>query len=310
MPCPEAETICRVWGELLGVGDVSVHDDFFGLGGQSLTAVRAVTRLREALGVPVDVQAIFAHPTAAGLAAALGTLRTEREELIRPATRAELSFGQERIWIFEQLNSDVPAYHLPLVLAFPNARADVPVLETALSALVRRHEVLRTALPTVDGQVQPETRAATPVPVTCVETSEEALDELLTERIRIPFALEEAPLLRAELLRTPQRDLLLLTLHHIASDGTSLDLVVRELGDLYEELRAGGSPRQTSLPVQYADFAQWQRERLDEAELERLLGYWRQRLDGVPALELPTDRPRPAIAGHRGSRELFRVPAP
>ncbi|QCD57260.1 non-ribosomal peptide synthetase [Streptomyces hawaiiensis] len=309
VPYPETETIRRVWGELLAVSDVSPHDDFFGLGGQSLTAVRAVARLREELGVPVDVQAIFAHPTAAGLAAALGTLRTEHEEPIRPATRAELSFGQERIWIFEQLNSDVRAYHLPLVLAFPGDRADVPVLEHALSAVVRRHEVLRTALPTVDGRVQPEARAATPVSVTCVETSQEELDELLTERIRTPFALEEAPLLRAELLRMPERDLLLLTLHHIASDGTSLDLVVRELGDLYEELRAGGAPREISLPVQYADFAQWQRERLDEAEVERLLGYWRQRLDGVPALELPTDRPRPAIAGHRGSRELFRVPA-
>ncbi|MEU2539298.1 amino acid adenylation domain-containing protein [Streptomyces iakyrus] len=309
VPHPETETVRRIWGELLGVSDVGPHDDFFGLGGQSLTAVRAVARLREELGVPVDVQAIFAHPTAAGLAAALGTLPAEQEEPIRPATRAELSFGQERIWIFEQLNSAVPAYHLPLVLAFPGDRADVPVLEEALSAVVARHEVLRTALPTVDGRVRPQTRAATPVPVTCWETSPEELDELLTERIRLPFALDEAPLLRADLLRTPERDLLLLTLHHIASDGPSLDLVVRELGDLYAELRAGGSPRQTSLPVQYADFAQWQRERLDEAELERLLGYWRQRLDGVPALELPTDRPRPAIAGHRGSRELFRVPA-
>ncbi|WKD33858.1 non-ribosomal peptide synthetase [Streptomyces xanthophaeus] len=306
---PETAAICRVWGEVLGLTDVSPHDDFFGLGGQSLTAVRAVVRLREVLAVPVDTRTVFAHPTPAGLAAALGTLPAAHEEPIRPATRAGLSFGQERIWIFEQLNSGVPAYHLPLVLAFPDGRAAVPALQEALSSLVRRHEVLRTTLREVDGLAEPQVQPAAPVHITRIETSEEALDALLTERIRIPFALDEAPLLRADLLHTPQRDLLLLTLHHIASDGTSLDLVVRELGTHYADLCAGRQPAEPAPPVQYADFAQWQRERLDDEELERLLGYWREQLAGVPALELPTDRPRPAIAGHHGRRELFRVPA-
>ncbi|TVZ94125.1 non-ribosomal peptide synthetase [Streptomyces sp. BK340] len=309
-PLPaHTDAVRAVWAEILGLTDVGPYDDFFALGGQSLAAVRAVARLREVLGVPVGVQSVFAHPAPAALAAALEELEAVDEEPIRPATRAELSFGQERIWFFEQVNEDVPAYHLPVALSFPDGRAELPALEQALTALVDRHQTLRTALVPADGRVRPELRETAHVRVPCTEVTEEELRTLLTERIRAPFALDRAPLLRADVLRTPGRDVLLLTIHHIACDGTSVDLLVRELGDLYAGLRAGRRPSPAPLPVTYADFAQWEHERISGAELERLLAHWRERLAGVPALELPTSRPRPAVASHRGRRTFLRVPA-
>lgn len=306
---PEAHVISEVWGQVLGVDDVSPHDDFFALGGQSLSAVRAVVRLREALGVPVDVRTVFLHPTPATLAGALAKAGPGQDDPIQPGADPVLSFGQERIWIFEQLHSGVPAYNLPVALSFPDGRVEQRVLEDCLSEIVRRHEALRTVLVTAEGRARPEVREAAPVAVGVIELAEDALERVLTERVRVPFALDQAPLLRADLLRTPDRDIVLLTIHHIASDGGSVDLLVRELGSLYADLSRGVEPSLAPLPVRYADFAQWQRDRLRGEELDRLVDYWREQLAGVPALELPTARPRPAVASHRGERELFRVPA-
>ncbi|WP_428953918.1 amino acid adenylation domain-containing protein [Streptomyces sp. cg35] len=306
---PLTAAVCRVWADVLGLDDVSPYDDFFGLGGQSLTAVRVVARLRTELGVPVDTQSVFAHPTPAALAAALDGPAPSATAPIPAATTAALSFGQERIWFFEQLNEGVPAYHLPVVLGLPGGRVDLTLLQDCLSALVHRHPALRTALVAVDGRVRPEPCEPGPVPLRRTEVAEEDLDALLTELIRAPFALDRPPLLRADVLRTPDRDVTLLTIHHIACDGASVDLMVRELGELYTDLAAGRRPAPAPLPVTYADYAAWQRGRLTGAELERLLGHWRTRLSGVPALELPTSRPRPAVASHRGRRELLRVPA-
>ncbi|MFC0435368.1 non-ribosomal peptide synthetase [Kutzneria buriramensis] len=304
---PHTTAVRRVWAEVLGLDDVSPYDDFFGLGGQSLTAVRAVARLRAELGLPVDAQSVFAHPTPATLAAALDGVAPADDEPIPAAATAELSFGQERIWFFEQLNDSVPAYHLPVALGFPGGRVDLALLQDCLSALVRRHPALRTAL--VGGRGRPELREPGPVPLRRIEVAEEDLDALLTERVRAPFALDQTPLLRADVLSTPSRDITVLTIHHIACDGASVDIMVRELGELYTALAAGRRPRLAALSVTYADYAAWQRERLTGAELERLLDHWCYRLSGVPTLELPTSRPRPAVASHRGRRELLRIPA-
>jgi len=304
---PLTEAVRRVWAEVLGLDDVSPYDDFFGLGGQSLTAVRAVARLRAELGVPVDAQSVFAHPTPSALAAALDGVAPWDDEPIPVAARAELSFGQERIWFFEQLNESVPAYHLPVALGLPGGRVDLALLTKCLSALVRRHPALCTAVVAVAGRARPEPREPGPVPLVRTEVAEEELDALMTERMRAPFALDRPPLLRADVLSTPGRDVTLLTFHHIACDGASIDLVVRELGELYTALAAGRRPALAPLSVTYADYAAWQRERLTDAELKRLLDHWRARLSGVPALELPTSRPRPAVTGHRGRREMLRV---
>ena len=300
---PHTAVVRRVWAEVLGLDDVSPYDDFFGLGGQSLAAVRAVARLRAELGVPVDAQLVFAHPTPATLAAALDGVAPTDDEPIPAAGTAELSFGQERIWFFEQLNDSVPAYHLPVALGVPGGRVDLALLRECLSTLVHRHPTLRTAFVAVTGRVRPELREPQPVPVRRTNVAEEDLDALMTELVRVPFALDRPPLLRADVLRTPSRDITLLTFHHIACDGASVDLMVRELGALYTWSALA------PLPVTYADYAAWQRARLTDAEQERLLDHWRTRLAGVPALELPASRPRPAVASHRGRRELLRVPA-
>ncbi|MCX4993706.1 non-ribosomal peptide synthetase [Streptomyces sp. NBC_00568] len=305
---PNTAAVCRVWAEVLGLDDVSAHDDFFRLGGQSLTVVRAVARLRAELGAPVDAQSVFAHPTPAALAAALHGVAPSQDEPIPAAATAELSFGQERIWFFEQMNDAVPAYHLPVALGLPDGRVDLTLLRDSLSALVHRHPALRTAFVHVDGRVRPEPREPGPVPLRCTEVAEEDLDAVVTELISAPFALDRPPLLRADVLRTPSRDIIVLTIHHIACDGVSVDLMVRELGHLYTQSAAGRRPALAPLLVTYADYAAWQRERLTDAELERLLDHWRTRLSGVPVLELPTSRPRPAVASHRGRRELLRVP--
>ncbi|MFH8609643.1 amino acid adenylation domain-containing protein [Streptomyces sp. NPDC018029] len=305
---PHTAAVRRVWAEVLGLDDVSPHDDFFALGGQSLSAVRAVARLRAELGIPVDTQSLFTHPTPVMLAAALDGMAPSRDEPIPTAATSRLSFGQERIWFFEQLNDAVPAYHLPVALGLPGGRVDLTLLQNCLSALVRRHQALRTAFVTVGGRAHPELHEPGPVPLRRTDVAEEDLDALMTERIRAPFALDHPPLLRADVLRTPTRDITLLTFHHIACDGPSLDLMVRELGELYTGLAAGRRPAPAPLPVTYADYAAWQRERLTGSELERLLGHWCTRLSGVPVLELPTSRPRPAVASHRGRRELLRVP--
>jgi amino acid adenylation domain-containing protein len=280
---PRAELIAGVWRDVLGVPDLSAHDDFFAMGGQSLSAVRSVARLRDVLGVPVDVTAIFAARTAVELDRRLAD-DGDLEPIPVGRSTGVRSFGQERIWLFEQLDTGVPLYNLPVALSFPDGHADAAALSRALTEIARRHEVLRSG--------------AVAVPV--VEVAD--LDAELTARVREPFDLD-GPLLRAVLLRSADRDLLLVTIHHIACDGWSVDVLVRELGTLY----AGGSL--PPLPLQYSDFAAWQRERLSGAELDRRLAYWRERLAGAPALELPTDLPRPAVATHRGARELFRVPA-
>ncbi|MFJ9036722.1 amino acid adenylation domain-containing protein [Streptomyces sp. NPDC102406] len=308
-PPPHTAVVRRVWAEALGLDDVSPYDDFFGLGGQSLTAVRIVARLRTELGLSVDVQSLFAHPTPAALAAALDSSAPAADEPIPAATTATLSFGQERIWFFEQMNPGAPAYHLPVALGLPGGRVDLTRLQDCLSVLVRRHPALRTAVVDVAGRARPEPHEPGPVPLARTEVAEEDLDAVMTERIRAPFALNRPPLLRADVLSTPSRDVTLLTVHHIACDGASIDLMVRELSHLYAELTEGRRPAAAPPAVTYADYAAWQRERLTGAELERLLDHWRTRLSGVPVLELPTSRPRPAVAGHRGRREMLHVPA-
>ena len=308
-----AELILGVWRDVLGVPDMSAHDDFFAMGGQSLTAVRSIARLREVLGVPVELPTVFEAPTAVALARELrATAVSERSDPIprlRPSDEPALSFGQERIWVFEQLDTGVPAYHVPVAVSFPDGPVDLAALELSLVEILRRHEVLRTAFVTEGGRTRPVVGPVPGIGIPVAEVAESDVDDVVTAHVREPFDLEEGTLLRGILLRTPTREIFLMTVHHIACDGWSIDVLLRELGTLYRDLAAG---RPSSLPevgLQYADFAAWQRAELSGAGLDRRLDYWRDRLAGVPALELPLDKPRPVIASHAGARELFRVPA-
>ncbi|HEV2733291.1 MAG TPA: amino acid adenylation domain-containing protein, partial [Longimicrobiaceae bacterium] len=313
---PMEEVLAGIWAEVLGVERVGVHDPFFELGGHSLLPPRAVSWVREVFGVDVPLRALFEGPTVAELAGRVEEMR--RAELptlppVVPVERTEpplLSFAQERLWFLDQLEPGSAFYNLPFALRLRGA-LDVDALERSLGEIVRRHDVLRTVFRERDG---------TPVQVVAPfggfgltrkdlahlpgETREaEVQRELVAEAPARPFDLSAGPLFRVSLLRLgAEEHVLLLSQHHIGSDGWSMGVLYRELSALYEAYREGRESPLAELPVQYADYAVWQREQLEGAALERQLAYWRERLAGAPELlELPTDRPRPPVQTYRGA---------
>ncbi|HEX8905984.1 MAG TPA: condensation domain-containing protein, partial [Longimicrobiaceae bacterium] len=320
---PTEELLAALWAELLGAERVGVDDGFFELGGHSLLATRVASRVREMLRVELPVRAVFEHPTLAGLAAEVDRLRLAAQGVeappIRPVPRdgdLPLSFAQERLWFVDRMEAGSATYHMPL-FARLEGELDQGALRRALDELVRRHESLRTRFPLVDGL--PVQRVAPPAPVELLthdfaafrdDEREEEAGRLVREHARIPFNLETGPLFRADLARLGQHDhLLLITLHHVIADGWSLDLLWRELAALYGAFSRGEPSPLPDPPVQYGDFAAWQREWLRGEVLERQLAYWRRALeDAPPLLRLPTDRPRPAVQTHRAAVENALLP--
>ncbi len=319
---PLEEILAGVWEEVLGVERVGVDDDFFAdLGGHSLLATQVLARTREILGLDLPLRSLFEAPTVAGWAAAIGEIAGEAvqepapEPELRPRsdddTPPPLSFAQERLWFLEQLTPGLAVYNVPLALRLEGA-LDPARLALALRGLAARHEVLRTRFASAGGRpvqaIEPAESVASPLPVADLETLAAARDaealRLVAEEAARPFDLARAPLVRARLLRLHAGEhLLLLTFHHAVSDGWSLGVALGDLASLY-----AGEPL-PPLPVQYADYAVWQRELLSGERLERQLAYWRERLAGLPPLELPADRPRPPVRGHRGGGVAVALPA-
>ncbi|KYF69550.1 non-ribosomal peptide synthetase, partial [Sorangium cellulosum] len=317
------QAISEVWRAVLGVERVGVHDDFFAIGGHSLSATRAAARLRDVLGVDVAVRSLFEAPTVARLAAQLeratrGGARPAPRPL-SPAPRgaeAPLSFAQQRLWFLDQLEPESATYNVPAALRLRGA-LDVEALAAAFAEVVRRHEVLRATLHAVDGRPVQRFQAAPdawPFPLVDLAAlpapeREAALQRLASEEAARPFDLEKGPLLRASLFRlAPDEHALLVTLHHIASDGWSLGVLAGELTAAYAAFARREAPRLAPLPVQYADYAAWQRQELTPDVLQAEREVWRRRLDGAPPLELPTDRPRPATPSRRGRTHRFELP--
>ncbi|MFL6203249.1 MAG: amino acid adenylation domain-containing protein, partial [Thermoanaerobaculia bacterium] len=310
---PVEKLVAGLFREVLGVEAVGVHDDFFALGGHSLLATQLVSRLRESLGVELSLPRFFEIPTVAGIAHAVPALAGTEAPAIRAVPRLgrlPLSFAQERLWFLDQLAPGSALYNLPAALRF-RGDLDVAALEAAFGEVVRRHEVLRTAL--VKGGLRPEQKVVPWSPWRLAALDLSALPESRREPLwrRLaeaeaarPFDLTRPPLLRTLLLRLGEREhVLVLTFHHAAADGWSLGVCLREVAALYSAFLQGRTSPLPDLPMQYGDFAVWQREWLRGEVLEGQLGYWRQALAGLPgALELPADRPRPAIASHRGRR--------
>ncbi|MFF8423529.1 condensation domain-containing protein, partial [Streptomyces sp. NPDC015680] len=316
------EIITGVWSDVLGIDTIGIHDNFFELGGHSLLATQVTSRLRKRLGLDVPVRALFTSPTPATLAGVVRELGTADETSLVPLDRGSgplpLSFAQQRLWFLDQLTPGSAEYLVPFGLRV-RGTLDTGALGAAFTGLVTRHEVLRTRFVTDDSgrpaQIVDAPWSVTPVvrDVRTVPTAdrERAALEIMAAEARRPFELDGGRLLRVDVVRVADDDqYVLITLHHIVSDGWSSGILARELRDLYAAAVAG---REASLPellVQYADFAAWQREQLSGDLLERQLAYWRERLAGVPALELPTDHSRPAEReGAEGDTVYFSVPS-
>ncbi|RKH11041.1 amino acid adenylation domain-containing protein [Corallococcus sp. CA053C] len=317
------ERLARIWMQVFGSDRVGIHDNFFRLGGHSLLATQVVARVAESFQVSLPLRQLFELPTIAELGKAIDQLAPQEETAkgprLVPVGRDQplpLSFAQQRLWFLDQFEPDSAFYNIPLSVRLPGP-LDVPALREALQALVRRHESLRTTFEVVQGQpvqrITPSLTLALPV-VDLRELPEAAREaeahRLAHEEARTPFQLQQGPLLRTRLLTLGDTEqLLLLTLHHIISDGWSVEVLLRELGVLYTAAQAGQPSPLPELPIQYADFAVWQRQWLSGPVLEEQLRYWKQQLEGAPAvLELPTDRPRPPVQVFRGGLHSFSLP--
>jgi amino acid adenylation domain-containing protein len=320
---PVEEIVAGVWTEVLGVEQVAADDDFFSLGGHSLLATQVASRLRAGFPGEDLLRLLFEHPTVAELAARLtaGARRAgvEPPPLVALPRQGELplSFAQERLYFLSQLAPESPFYNLGKVLGL-RGRLNIPALTLALREIVARHEVLRTTFANAGGRpvqtiAAPGTTALPLVDLAALPEPRRAGEALarLTHAGRLPFDLARGPLLRLALLRLgADEHQLLVALHHIACDGWSTGVFLAELAYLYRALVADEPVALPALAVQYADFAVWQRRWLDGAVEADLLAYWLERLRGVPTvLELPTDRPRPAVQAHRGGSRSERVPA-
>ncbi len=299
---PVERAIAEIWTEVLGVERIGVHDGFFALGGQSLLATRVAARLRERFGVAVPVRDLFTAQTVAAVAELVETA-PDATPPIRPVPRTEplpLSYAQQGLWLLDQLNPGSVDY---LVLTALRLRGplDVPALETALSRIVERHEILRTRYaPDADGV--PVQLVDPPAPIRLVPETGDP-QRVLADELDRPVDLTSGPVLRARLLKIADDEhVLSLLVHHIAADGWSNGVLAAELDAAYrgEEL--------PELPVQYGDFAAWQRDRLSAGNTEADLAFWRDRLAGLEPTELPGDRPRPPLRDPRGSLLRFSVP--
>jgi amino acid adenylation domain-containing protein len=307
---PLEEVVAGLWADVLGLAEVGVEERFFDLGGHSLLAVRIVSRLREVLGVELPLRAVFEDPTVAALTARIEAARgATAMPPIEPAHRdgdLPLSFAQQRLWFLHQLDPESAAYHIAGAVVL-TGDLEPGVLEASLREILRRHEALRTSFPSVAGEpvqvIAPERLCLPRVDLAGLPESRRGSEarSLAEHEARRPFDLARGPLVRLLLLRLGARDhRLVVVLHHIISDGASLEVFLRELGVLYAAFAAGLPSPLPELPVQYTDFAVWQRRALTPETLAEQLGWWAQRLSGVPVVELASDRPRGTVVSDLG----------
>lgn len=316
--------IASIWSETLKVERVSIHSSFFDLGGHSLLATQLISRLEDAFQLSIPLRMLFECPTIASLHTRIMELsqngKRERIPTITKAPPTEkfpLSHAQQRLWFLHQLEPDSTAYNVPHIwrLTGPwNASA----LEKGYNALLQRHEILRTVFPNENGQpfqdVQPY--QFTPLPVIDLRerikaSKEEQLNDLIEQEAGIKFDLHRGPLIQAKLLALEEEEsVLLCTMHHIITDGWSEEILLKEWLAFYEEAQSGSRAELAALPIQYTDFSVWQREWLTDDVIGLQLDYWKAELSGeLPVLQLPIDRPRPAIQGYAGSMHKTVLPS-
>jgi amino acid adenylation domain-containing protein len=322
---PVQEVLAKLWAEVFKVERVGIENNFFDMGGHSLLATQVVSRVREAFRVELPVRSLFAAPTVASLAATIEeALRAGEQPLVTPPLERAardggplpLSFAQQRLWFLDRLMPDSVAYNIPSGTRLVG-RLDVDALRRSLDEIVRRHESLRTTIALSGEQPAQVIHAHMKAELEMVDLSslseqqrEDEVRRLSFEEAHRPFDLATGPLHRIKLLRLHEQEhILLITMHHVISDGWSTGILSRELTALYQAFLDGDASPLPELPVQYADYAVWQRRWLRGEALERQLAYWRQQLGGeLPVLELPADRPRPAVPSHAGARQRLALP--
>ncbi|QJW73595.1 pyoverdine non-ribosomal peptide synthetase PvdD [Pseudomonas aeruginosa] len=305
------QRIAAIWAEILGVERVGLDDNFFELGGHSLLATRVISRVRQEQQLDASLKALFERPVLEAFAQGLERT-TDAVSTIPLADRQQplaLSFAQERQWFLWQLEPESAAYHIPSALRL-RGRLDVDALQRSFDSLVARHETLRTRFRLEGGRSYQQVQPAVSVSIEREQFGEEGLIERIQAIVVQPFDLERGPLLRVNLLQLAEDDhVLVLVQHHIVSDGWSMQVMVEELVQLYAAYSQGLDVVLPALPIQYADYALWQRSWMEAGEKERQLAYWTGLLGGEqPVLELPFDRPRPARQSHRGAQLGFELP--
>ncbi len=309
-------SIADIWCNILNIEKVGIHDNFFELGGHSLMATRVIAHLREKFNSEVALRAFFESPTIAGLATELVQASSRQLPPLEPTDRSQpllASFAQQRMWIIDQIQPDSPMYNIPLALRI-SGELDIVALERVFQQIIRRHETLRTSFIEQDGdpcQVIHDYSDWT-LPVFELENNDELILQRAHAFLLAPFKLNEGSLFRAQLLKLSGDKpayVLLVCMHHIISDGWSVDVFSQELASLYAAFSTGLDSPLPQLERQYGDFAVWQRSWLQGDELECQIHYWREQLQGVSTLELPTDYPRPPMLSAEGRRVPLRLSA-
>ena len=310
---PLQQQVAAIWAAILGAERVGLNQHFFELGGHSLLAMQVVSRIRQTLSLEVPLKAVFEHPRLEAFVAALQAQESPlpTAPALLPAGRVQplpLSYAQERQWFLWQLEPHSAAYHIPSALRL-KGRLDLAALQRSFDSLLARHESLRTHIrQDHDGAVQ-VIEPSVSLPITQAEIEETELKAHVEALIAQPFDLQQGPLLRVTLLRlAADEHVLVLVQHHIVSDGWSMQLAVEELVQLYAGYSQGQDVQLPALPIQYADYAVWQRNWMDAGEKQRQLAYWQELLGGEQSvLELPFDHQRPAVQSHRGARLAFEL---
>ena len=311
LPVGETETVLgSIWADVLKVERVGRYDNFFELGGHSLRAMRFISQLRQTLGVEVAISDLFAHPVLIDFALVVESAGQTTLPAITPAERGgplPLSFAQQRLWFLAQMGAS-EAYHIFYGWRL-KGRLDREALRRALDRIVGRHEALRTTFVALEGEPAQRIAAAEESRFHLLEydlvgasDAQTELDHLVREEAASGFDLEAGPLIRGRLIRMEEEEhALLITMHHIVSDGWSMEVLIRELRALYGAFARGDEDPLPELGVQYADYAVWQRKWMEGEILQRQGEYWEKTLAGVPSLlELPTDHPRPAEEEYAG----------
>jgi amino acid adenylation domain-containing protein len=320
---PNEEILTGLGAEVLGLERIGIHDNLFELGAHSLLVTQLISRVREVLKVELPLNSIFENPTVVDLAKIIENGHREASSLEFPAIQfmprdgeLPLSFSQERVWFIHQLNPSNIAYHFQATFRFKGL-LDVTALEQSLNEIVRRHEIFRTTFQTINGR--PNQVIHPPQVVELPRVDLQTLPEpereaearrLIDQEVQQPFDLAQLPLIRWTLVQLSEREFILVHVeHHIVHDGWSFNIFLQELRDLYEAFSTRKPSPLPELPIQFADFAYWQRQWMQGAVAETQLDYWQQKLAGdLPALQLPFDRPRPPVQRFRGAAPRIELP--